>query len=229
MKLDARLAFDRFFAERAVTEIYSLFPCPWPKKAHIKNRLFTGGFFQQLNHCLRDDGGLRVVTDDRPYFNWIVEQLPGTGFALKTEEIRTSFDTKFEKKWRQAGQDKFFEMRLRKVEHQSVRPKEERLLKNYSAKYFFPEKFRFIDTVGEVSVLLKEFLFDPIHKKGLARFLVVEPDLTQQFWVAITETRGAWQVSRAEGQNIIATPGVEQALEKVFAAVMATETGSAAG
>jgi tRNA (guanine-N7-)-methyltransferase len=36
LRLDARAAFEFLFPEKSVDHIYSLFPCPWPKKEHIK-------------------------------------------------------------------------------------------------------------------------------------------------------------------------------------------------
>jgi tRNA (guanine-N7-)-methyltransferase len=52
-----------------LTDIYMLFPDPWPKKRHHKNRLLQKGFLDELG--LRAGLGSRLLfrTDYRPYFD----------------------------------------------------------------------------------------------------------------------------------------------------------------
>ena len=46
---DAQVALQRLFRPRSIQRISSLFPCPWPKKRHIKHRLFSRRFLTLAN------------------------------------------------------------------------------------------------------------------------------------------------------------------------------------
>ncbi len=56
-----------------LTEVFILFPDPWPKKRHWKNRLFCVKFLSEL--AKRCDSGVRCHfrTDHDPYFEWAEE------------------------------------------------------------------------------------------------------------------------------------------------------------
>lgn len=60
-----------------LSEVFILFPDPWPKKRHWKNRLFSVKFLEEL--ASRCAAGVRCHfrTDHAPYFEWaeeVVEQ-----------------------------------------------------------------------------------------------------------------------------------------------------------
>lgn len=213
MKIDAAIAFDRFFREKSIAEIYSLFPCPWPKKAHIKNRLFSNAFLKVLNNRLNKHGHLCIVTDSRPYFDWIGEEKNGTGFIPEEREIRAQFGTKFEKKWQAGGQDKFFEIKLKKNQHIDCPVKEDVRMKAHRIDRFDPKKFKFTNCHGEVSVVMKDFLFDAGQERAMIHLIVAEPDLTQHIWVSIRHKNDHWSIACAEGQNFLRSTGVAFALE----------------
>ena len=40
MRLDAVWAFRYLLQERSLARVHCLFPCPWPKKRHVRHRLF---------------------------------------------------------------------------------------------------------------------------------------------------------------------------------------------
>lgn len=56
-----------------LTEVFILFPDPWPKKRHWKNRLFSAKFLTEL--AKRCSSGVRCHfrTDHDPYFEWAEE------------------------------------------------------------------------------------------------------------------------------------------------------------
>ncbi len=59
--------------EVRLRDIYVLFPDPWPKKRHHKNRLLTTAFLDEL--AVRARPGARLVfrTDFKPYFDEVVD------------------------------------------------------------------------------------------------------------------------------------------------------------
>lgn len=64
---------DLMPAHVSLEEVFILFPDPWPKKRHWKNRLFCLGFLDELGK--RCTAGVRCHfrTDHDPYFTWTLE------------------------------------------------------------------------------------------------------------------------------------------------------------
>ena len=213
IQADARMALAWLFAPRSVHRVYSLFPCPWPKKRHAKHRLFSHAFLQLLNSRLTTDGEALIVTDHRPYLDWLLAQLPNTGFRAHWEAIPPRFGTKYERKWQRAGQEQFYELRLIKHAHRDVPPKEEIALRIHRVAHFDPDRFRPAGSRGDVAVEFKEFLYDPRRQKGMARVFVAEGELKQEFWIAIVWDGEAWVVRPAQGCGVVPTAGVQRALD----------------
>lgn len=221
---DARVVFERYFARRSIDHIYCLFPCPWPKKSHIKHRLFNADFLRLLNDRLKDDAELYIVTDYGPYYHWLLDEIKGAGFESRTGMIAPRFGTKFEKKWVAGGQSDFYEIRLQKTEHKTVAIKEDAELKAFTLPQFDPAGFHFRDITGEYAFICKDKLFDPAQDRLLLYLIVTEPGMTQRFWVEIARRGEVWRVFKMEGQNFIPTEGIRLAIEKVYeAARTATE------
>lgn len=75
LRIEASYAVEWLFPPGSVASITVLFPDPWPKRRHWKNRLIQTPF---LDHCARalvPDGWLGIKTDDAPYFEHIREAL----------------------------------------------------------------------------------------------------------------------------------------------------------
>lgn len=222
LRVDARLALERFFLEQSIDRVYCLFPCPWPKKGHLRHRLFSHAFLEVLNSRLKSGGQVKIVTDSHPYFDWILQQIDGTGFQVVHEKIGPRYDTKFERKWLEKGQKEFFALNLVKTKPIRAPWKKDTPLKAYQIKSFTPEKFRFQDQKGDISVIFKELLFDARIAKAMVHVVVSEENLTQHFWVTILQKQKTWQVYKADGQNILPTPGIARAIELVYEAADAS-------
>lgn len=216
LKADAKQAFKWYFKERSVHYIYCLFPCPWPKKGHIENRLFSAQFLSLLNNRLVDEGQLRIVTDYYPYAQWIKEQVIGTGFKLEEKRVDPQYNTKFEKKWVSEGQKEFFEVLFLKKEHKIVEEKEKVEMKAYRLDDFNPEQFVLPDWKEDISVINKEIITDQKQNKVLIHLVVSESELSQHFWALITKDKGYWQICKMSGQAFFPTPGIAKALEHVY-------------
>jgi tRNA (guanine-N7-)-methyltransferase len=113
----ARNAFTCLFPACSISRAYSLFPDPWQKKRHIKHRLFSTQYLCLLNNRLISGGEALIVTDSKDYCNWVLKQLPGTGFEVESSTIPPQFDTRFERKWLEQDLSTFFRILLRKTEH----------------------------------------------------------------------------------------------------------------
>jgi len=113
----AKDAFSDHFTTGSISRAYALFPDPWPKKKHIKYRLFSSPYLRLLNNRLLFGSEAMIVTDSEAYHQWILKQTPGTGFEVENDTIPPQFDTKFERKWVEQEFRSFFRIILRKIEH----------------------------------------------------------------------------------------------------------------
>ena len=225
---DATVAFSRLLGPRSVSRVQCLFPCPWAKRRHARHRLFSYGFLRLLNSRLVAGGVALVASDDPAYIRWIIEQVPGCGFAAGPETTAPRFDTKYERKWRRGGVERFFVLRLRKREHVETPLEEDVSVKTYRLTDFHPRRFRPADIRGEIPVEFRDFVYDPEREKGMVRAVVVEEGLVQDFWVEISRDEGGWRICPAPGCRVLPTRGVQLVLAAVHdAACPGAEPGPA--
>jgi len=69
LRCEARNLLRELPAGVTLTDIYMLFPDPWPKKRHHKNRLLQTGFLDELGVRAGQGSRLFFRTDYRPYFD----------------------------------------------------------------------------------------------------------------------------------------------------------------
>ncbi len=70
------------FAKDEVDRIYLNFSDPWPKDRHAKRRLTSRQFFARYNDILKKDGRVEFKTDNRPLFDFSVEEVREAGWNL---------------------------------------------------------------------------------------------------------------------------------------------------
>jgi tRNA (guanine-N7-)-methyltransferase len=73
---DARLLIA-VLAPASIGRVFILFPDPWPKARHHKRRIVSRETLDQLARIMADGGELRLATDDREYFSWMLERVTG--------------------------------------------------------------------------------------------------------------------------------------------------------
>ncbi len=96
------------FEPGEVAKIYLNFSDPWPKARHARRRLTSTQFFEQYDKVLAQDGVVEFKTDNRPLFEFSLEQveeadwrLLGATFDLHHDEamnagnIMTEYEEKF--------------------------------------------------------------------------------------------------------------------------------------
>lgn len=218
LRIDSRVALERLFPPLSLKHVYVLFPMPWPKRHHKHHRLFSSDFLKLLNNRLTDRGKVQIVTDAEPYFTWVLNQLPGTGFVVDTTISLPRFNTKYERKWREKGQNNFFEIHLAKQEHREIPVKKEIAVKTYCIERFDPETFSPANERGEVVVQFQDFLFDPKRQRGMVRVMVMEDVFSQDFWIDIESRKNGWHITVAHGCEVASTVGVQRALDLVYEA-----------
>lgn len=76
---------ENIFAEHEVSQFYINFCDPWPKARHAKRRLTHIGFLRRYEKLLKKPGRLIFKTDNRPLFDFSLEQFEEAG--LKVEDV----------------------------------------------------------------------------------------------------------------------------------------------
>lgn len=94
-----------FFAENEVEEIYLNFSDPWPKKRQEKRRLTHARFLEQYRHILKNNGDVRLKTDNFGLFdysmmsfhrhpNYFLDEI-SLDYHLTEGNVPTEFEEKF--------------------------------------------------------------------------------------------------------------------------------------
>lgn len=105
------LCFDinnisELFAEHEVSRFFVNFCDPWPKARHAKRRLTHVSFLEKYRHLLAPQGQLFFKTDNRPLFDFSLEQFEEAGLKISNltydlhnsgmeDNIMTEYEEKF--------------------------------------------------------------------------------------------------------------------------------------
>ncbi|MCR5476602.1 MAG: tRNA (guanosine(46)-N7)-methyltransferase TrmB [Lachnospiraceae bacterium] len=81
VRMDAEI-IDRVFAPGEVDRIYLNFSDPWPKDRHAKRRLPSRQFLARFGKILKEDGVIEFKTDNRPLFDFAVEEAQEAGWEI---------------------------------------------------------------------------------------------------------------------------------------------------
>lgn len=99
------------FAPNEISKIYLNFSDPWPKKRHARRRLTSGEFLSRYEQILAVDGMLEFKTDNKPLFEFSLEEVPNAGWQIidytydlhhdskmNADNILTEYEEKFSSK-----------------------------------------------------------------------------------------------------------------------------------
>ena len=81
MRFDAEY-LTSIFAEDEIHKVYLNFSDPWPKKRHAKRRLTSRQFLSKYDKCLQKDGVVIFKTDNRPLFDFTLEEIQVAGWQI---------------------------------------------------------------------------------------------------------------------------------------------------
>ncbi len=81
IRMEAEYITD-VFAENEVGRIYLNFSDPWPKDRHAKRRLPSRQFLARFGKILKEDGVIEFKTDNRPLFDFAVEEAREAGWEI---------------------------------------------------------------------------------------------------------------------------------------------------
>ena len=107
------LEIEDYIAENELSELWITFPDPRPRDRDEKRRLTHERYLQIYQRLLKDGGLFHLKTDDRPFFDFTLEQLQA--FPVKNlqdttdlynsplEEEHFGIKTTYEKRWLKEG------------------------------------------------------------------------------------------------------------------------------
>lgn len=99
------------FAKDEVARIYLNFSDPWPKDRHAKRRLTSKEFLARYDAFLAQDGEIAFKTDNRPLFDFSLEEAKISGWELRdvtydlhhSEFVEGNVMTEYEEKFSAMG------------------------------------------------------------------------------------------------------------------------------
>ncbi len=63
---------DEYCPNNSISELWILFPDPWPKKRHFKRRLINVDFFYKLRAFLKKNAKIHIASDSKSYVSDIL-------------------------------------------------------------------------------------------------------------------------------------------------------------
>jgi tRNA (guanine-N7-)-methyltransferase len=66
---------DEHCPHNSISEIWILFPDPWPKKRHYKRRLINIKFFNKIKDFLKKDATIHIASDSKSYISDILTSI----------------------------------------------------------------------------------------------------------------------------------------------------------
>jgi len=73
---------EEYLNEGEVAKLYLNFSDPWPKKKHAKRRLTSPKYLRIYERLLKDGGIIEFKTDNRPFFDYSLEQFGESAFEI---------------------------------------------------------------------------------------------------------------------------------------------------
>lgn len=111
IRMDAR-NLPEVFGKGEVDRIYLNFSDPWPKDRHAKRRLTSRQFLERYDQILTEKGQVEFKTDNRPLFEFSLEEIEAAGWKLMVHTFDLHHDetlmkgnvmTEYEEKFSSAG------------------------------------------------------------------------------------------------------------------------------
>lgn len=106
LQIDSPYAVRHLLPPGGISRLHLLFPDPWPKAKHAKNRLVQPTFCQDVHRLLRPGGEWLFKTDHPEYFAEAVATIQASGLFTATNWPADCFPyplTDFERQWLAEG------------------------------------------------------------------------------------------------------------------------------
>ncbi len=106
LRLESRYFLEYFVAPASIHRLHYLFPDPWPKEKHHKNRLVQESFIPVLHRALAEKGEILFKTDHEEYYIWVCELLDASPLFQRVEWDEPFYPkTDFQQQWEAQGKE----------------------------------------------------------------------------------------------------------------------------
>lgn len=102
---------EKYLKEQSVNRIFLNFSCPFPKSAYASHRLTHKRFLEIYKRLLKKGAEIHQKTDNMHFFEFSIEHLTSSGFALKNvsldlhnSDFEGNIETEYEHKFASLGQ-----------------------------------------------------------------------------------------------------------------------------
>lgn len=101
VRIESAYFLQYLLPPHAAAALHVYFPDPWPKRKHRRHRLINDQFICLADQALAPGGMLYLRTDDRDYFDQMIQVFSGSDLFRKTEApselaaMRTDFELEF--------------------------------------------------------------------------------------------------------------------------------------
>ena len=108
LRAESRYFLEWMIAPGSISRLHYLFPDPWPKEKHHKNRLVQDSFIPVLHKALAEDGEVLFKTDHEEYFIWVCEKMNASPLFTQAEWNAPFYPkTDFQQQWEAMGKPIF--------------------------------------------------------------------------------------------------------------------------
>jgi len=219
---DGRFGLREFFTDNSVDQVYTNFPCPWPKKSHKDKRFTNQGFAETLAAVLTLGGTFQLVTDVQWYAQQMKDVLLSTGsFELLqfNENSETVVGTRYERKWISEGR-KTYTLLVSKVAHKTV---ERWSWEDDSMPHVHLNRADTDKLVTLAGVVFKHnkgvFVVKRVYKcdegEYLLRMVSNEDGFQQRYFISVEREKEGWLVKLDPDALAYRTPVVKFSVRKI--------------
>lgn len=108
LRLESAYTIGWLLPDACASRIHLLFPDPWPKKRHHKNRFVQPETISSFHRILINGGEFLFKTDHLGYFEWVQEVMAESNLLQPLQWDANDFyypETDFEKQWKDNGRE----------------------------------------------------------------------------------------------------------------------------
>lgn len=108
LRVESRYFLEWMATPGSISCLHYLFPDPWPKEKHHKNRLVQDSFIPVLHRALTSNGEFLFKTDHEDYYHWVCEKMDASPLFIRGEWNAPFYPkTDFQQQWEAMGKPIF--------------------------------------------------------------------------------------------------------------------------
>ena len=88
-------------------------------------------------------------------------------------------------------------------------------MRTHRIGHFNPDLFSPQDELGPVSVIFKDYMYDPKRRRAMVGVFLSEDGFQKDFWVRIEHEKNNWHIAPASWQEFLPTVSAQRALDLV--------------